>query len=240
MIWWYCKHHCHVEADTTIVVIFLTLLMADFNRQWASPSCTHTHACLNAKCLLLPVLSCLSALKLSSKPAGSAWLPSAVEGVWTFPSCRPLAVVSWYHDSYSRPATASSEVPPCLLATQVTKWWQRPLRGRPWWHFWCVKPLRPTAVHMVLVAVMSKHVPSSNPRDIPRRPWGGTVAPFSLSFSLPSQKWAGKCWHHVKMLSSHPLAPLGTGSSWCAWSALPEFPRLWVFIRFNGASWKKK
>lgn len=42
MIWWYCKHHCHVEADTTIVVIFLTLLMADFNRQWASPSCTHT------------------------------------------------------------------------------------------------------------------------------------------------------------------------------------------------------
>ena len=64
MIWWYCEHHCHVEAYTTIVVIFLTLLMADFNGRWPSPPCTSTHT-HTSKCRESPPPHPLSsALKL--------------------------------------------------------------------------------------------------------------------------------------------------------------------------------
>lgn len=66
---------------------------------------THTSECkVSSPARLLSLVSCLclplsSVLKVSSKPASSPWLLSAVEGVWTFPSHRPLAAVPWPSDT---------------------------------------------------------------------------------------------------------------------------------------------
>lgn len=97
MIWWYCKHHCHIEAYRTTVVIFLTLLMANFSRRWF-PCPAHTYLYyMRAKRLLLPLPSCL--LWNSFGLASSAWLLSAVEGIWTSPACWHLPEVSWHPES---------------------------------------------------------------------------------------------------------------------------------------------
>jgi len=62
-------------------------------------------------------------------------------------------------------SSSCSEVLPCPLAAQVTKRQESLLRGTSQWHFCSIKLFYPADAHAVLVAVMSKHVPSSNPRE---------------------------------------------------------------------------
>ena len=125
----------------------------------------HIHTCTSECKVSSPAHPLLSALKLSSELTSSAWFPSAVEAVWTFPSHRPLAAVPWGPNLAPPGQQHASQVLPCLLAAQVTRWWERSLRERRWCHFWSVKLSYPTVIRVALVAVMPKNMSSSNSRE---------------------------------------------------------------------------
>lgn len=131
-------------------------------------------------------------------------------------SCRPAAAAArCCHACFPRRSTGGGKGPWEIVAGSISllssSYTPQTLRQSS--HLWC-----PSMCQAI--------TPES--RDIPWRPSGETVAPLCLSFSLPTQKWAGKCGHHVKMPLSHALAPLRTGSGGCTWSASPKFMRPWV------------
>lgn len=197
--------------------------MVNFIRRWfPCPAHAYLYIWVQRVCSCL-----LSPLKLSFGLASSAWFLSAVEGIWTFP-----ARCQQYPGTQKQILQAScSQMPLGLLAAQVTS-------GSTQWNFQSFKLLHPAATHVVLTAVVSKHIPNCDLKEQrhPSKTLRRNSCPIvSLIFSTIPKGKDGSVGRMLRCHSPTHWLLLGWSAADVAGvqslSFVGEF-LLWVFIKF--------